>query len=203
MLIPYIKKMVGVLKNNISIFILLCLFLSCDEKVIDNSEFIENNFLKIVDTVAYRYGAFVLPPPSSKDTIIKVPSYTNLALELNNDIKYNEKINQDVLFYFNLNKKIKTEFKDLLKNGSYSKFSLSKNFPKKIGKYSIFFEKSKVNKKIKYAGRIDINNFKIYRNKAFLVLTESVGKCERTYLLLFEKNNNNWIILKKEILYVS
>ncbi|MBF7093087.1 hypothetical protein IUY40_16260 [Flavobacterium sp. ALJ2] len=202
----------GVLKNKYHVIFLCligCSLISCQRKTENPSTFIENNFLAIVDTVAYKHGAFVIPPPLPNGIIEKRPLYPHLAIELNKKIRYNKRIEKDVLTFFNLNKKVEADFKDLLENGNYFNFSLDKNFQKKIGKYYVFFDEKKIDKKIKYVGRIDIENLKIYKNKAILVLSESVGgprrvgSFGRTYIVLLAKEDNAWKIVKKELLYMT
>lgn len=53
---------------------------------------------------------------------------------------------------------------------------------------------------MKYAGRIDIENFKIYKDKAILLLSKSVGKYGTTSIVLLIKKNGNWKVYKREVI---
>lgn len=172
------------LKNNFKnyerkknyIYVLCCLLLcvACKKEVIEESKisrinpgqkFIEDNFLKIVDTVAYSRGAFITTP---SDSI----AYPKLSVKLSQKIDYIKELDEFVNAYFEENKNVKKIFQDVISKKTYSTFTLDSNFPKRIGKYHFFFTESDRDKTIKYAGRIDIGNFKIYKDKAVLILTK-------------------------------
>ncbi|PWB18305.1 hypothetical protein [Flavobacterium sp. HTF] len=99
--------------------------------------------------------------------------------------------------YFEKNQNIKKIFHDVIGNKAYSTFTLDSNFPKKIGKYYFFFNENEQDKTIKYAGRIDIINFKVYKDKAILILTESVGKYGVSSIVLLIKKDGDWKVYKK------
>lgn len=185
------------IKNKYAIVILITLSFACQNKIEIDSEqiFISDNFLKIVDTTAYKTGAFVFLP---SDTIIYHPK---LSVNLTSKITYNKKIDELTHAYFEKDKKLKSSFKDLLEKGKYIEFSLDSNFPKKIGKYVIFFNGKNIDKKIKYAGRIDIQNFKMYKNEAIMILSKSIEHYGTTFILVLKKENDTWKVVRKEILY--
>ncbi len=199
--------MIGILKNKtmakisnskwiVFVLLIICLFVACDNKRNFEQEFIEDNFLKIVDTIAYGKGAFISLP---NDTI----RYSDLSVKLIPKISYNKKIDEFTLSYFEENRALKKIFEDALTKGNYSKFSLDSTFPKQIGKYHIFFNANEEDKTIKYAGRIDIENLKVYKDKAMLVLSESIGHYGVTSLVLLIKEGDCWKVIKREVLFQS
>jgi hypothetical protein len=188
------KSSIGTLKSKwINLFFVTYLFISCENKQNLSQKFIEDNFLEIVDTMAYSTGAFVSPP---RENI----NYSQLSVNLTQKITYNKKIDEITQTFFEKNKDLKSSFKELLENNTYSEFSLNSTFPKQIGKYHIFFNGNNIDKKIKYAGRIDIGNFKIHKDKAILILAESMEKYGTIYVILFKKEGVNWKIFKREVL---
>ena len=172
----------------------IILFVACANKTDFKQKFIEDNFLKIVDTIAYSRGAFITLP---SDTV----RYPELCLKLSNKIMYNDKVNEIVLAFFEKNYSLKKRFNDVLSKNENNEILLNSNFPKKIGKFHIFFNEEEKIKSIKYAGRIDIGNLKIYKNKAILILSESVGHFGKTYILLLIKEKNDWKVFKRELLW--
>lgn len=167
-----------------------------DYKVSSGQKFIEDNFLKIVDTVAYSRGAFITSP---SDSI----SYPKLSVKLSKKMDYVEEMDNYITMYFERNKELKILFHDVIKKKVYSTFTLDSTFPKNIGKYYFFFNDAEQDKMIKYAGRIDIENFKIYKNKALLILTKSVGKYGTSSIVLLIKENGDWKVYKKDVLLTS
>ncbi|HAH54526.1 MAG TPA: hypothetical protein DCM02_04380 [Flavobacterium sp.] len=182
------------IKKKHFILVLIALNFACKNKLDSEQSFISNNFLKIVDTTAYNTGAFVLLP---SDTV----RYPKLSINLNPSVTYNKKIDEFTLAYFENNKNLKSAFKDLLENGKYDEFSLNSDFPKQIGKYNIFFNGKNIDEKIKYAGRIEIQNFKIYKNKAILILSKSVGHYGSTFIILLKREKDTWEISRREVLF--
>ena len=170
--------------------------MSCTNKVKLEQRFIDENFLEIVDTLAYDTGTFV---PLEKDTI----RYSELAIQLSQNIHYNKKIDEITAIFFEENKQLKSKFQSVLKHGINSEISLDSNFPKKIGKYRIYFSENKIDKKIKFAGRIDIENLKIYKDKAILILSETVEHYGTTYILFLVKEHDKWKVLERKVLYQS
>lgn len=181
--------------KHILFFLFLTLTVSCSKTPRNDQKFIEDNFLAIVDTVAYGRGTFISLP---KDTIV----YNDLAVNLMPEITYNKKIEEFVNLFFKENPALRESYKDVLNNGKYSEFILDSTFPVHIGKYHIFYNVKKV-KNIKYAGRIDIENLKIYNDKAMLILTESVEKFGVTSLLLLKKEADEWKVIHREVLIQS
>jgi hypothetical protein len=166
----------------VTTFFCTLLFISCKKEIIiekQNShvnnnygqKFIEDNFLKIVDTIAYSRGAFITTP---SDSI----SYPKLSVKFSQKTVYIKELEKYTTAYFEKNKDLGIVFKDVINKKYYSIVTLNSNFPKSIGKYYFFFNDNEQDKTIKYAGRIDIENFKIYNNKAVLLLTKSLGKYE-------------------------
>ena len=173
------------------LLLLICLCVSCNNSTNSKQKFISDNFLKIVDTTAYRKGAFIT---NINDTL---GYYSELSVRVSPEIKYSTKMNEIANVFFENNKELKNQFKDVIKNNSNNDFTLNSNFKKKIGNYNLFFDDVKKDMNIKYAGKIDIQNFMMLNNKAFLILTESVGKQGRTFIVLLIKNKNNWVVYKK------
>lgn len=167
-----------------------------DYKVSSGQKFLEDNFLKIVDTVAYSRGAFIT---STSDSI----SYPKLSVKLSQKTDYIKELEECTNAYFAKNKDLSVIFKDVINKKEYSIITLDSNFPKKIGKYYFFFNDNEQDKNIKYAGRIDIENFKIYKNKAVLLLTKSVRKYGTTEIILLLKENGIWKIYKRDVLLMS
>lgn len=189
------------------IYILSCLFLfvSCKKEVRNElskrkenlgQKFIQDNFLKIVDTIAYKRGAFIT---TSSDSI----SYPKLSVRLSQKIEYIKQLDEFVSAYFEKNQDIKMTFQDVINKKSYSTFTLDSKFPKRIGKYYFFFNENEQDKTIKYAGRIDIGNFKIYKDKAMLVLSESVGKYGVSSIVLLIKKDGDWKVYKKHVILTT
>lgn len=183
------KKYIIILANFLIIF-------GCSEKNDIRQTFVEQNFLIIVDTLAYNTGSFVTLP---SDTI----SYPALSVELSKNISYNDKVEKIILNYFDKNVKLKKTFDDVLEIKDEQEIILSSNFPNKIGKYNIFLEKVNRDKNIKYAGAIGINNLRIKENKAVLVLSEYVEHYGNTYIVLLVKENNQWRVFKRDLLWQS
>jgi hypothetical protein len=178
------------------------LFVECSNKTdkIDKTDlkqkFVEDNFLTIVDTLAYSRGAFITLP---SDTI----RYSKLSVKLSQKIAYNSRVNEFVLAFFEKNDELKKIFKDILVNNENHEILLDSNFPKKIGKYHIFFNNNERDRSIKYAGTIGITNLKIDKDKAMLVLSESVEHFGKTYIVLLIKEKNDWEVVKRELLWQS
>lgn len=181
------------------------LFISCKKEIIVEKQniqvnlgqkFIEDNFLTIVDTVAYSRGAFITTP---SDSI----SYPKLSVKLSQKIKYVKGLEEFTNAYFAKNKNLSITFKNVIEKKVYSVITLDSKFPKNIGKYYFFFNDNEQDKTIKYAGRIDIENFKIYKNKAILLLTKSVEKYGTTFIVFLIRENGNWKIYKKDVLLMS
>lgn len=187
------------------LYCLLLLCLSCKKEIVIEresskanleQEFIKENFLEIVDTIAYSKGAFIT---TASDSI----SYPRLSVRLSHRIDYNEGLEEFTNAYFAKNKDVSIIFKDVIKKKNYSIITLDSNFPKNIGKYYFFFDDNQQDKTIKYAGRIDIENFKIYKDKAILILTKSLGRYGASYVIMLIKENGNWRIYKREVLLIS
>lgn len=197
--------MAGVLKNNkvIRIILIFCLLTSCKHKVKNQEEFIKENFINIVDTIAYKYGSFRPLPPLPNDTINEIHHYSNLSIKLNDTIHYESVLQKEIDNFFNSNDKLKMQFQDVLNEESYSNLTLTSKFPNKIGRYHIFLNKTYEDKKIKYAGEIQISNFKITKDKAFLIVTKSFQNSMIAYIVVFLKEDNHWRIIKREPLFVS
>lgn len=197
--------MIGISKINIMrdkifrikeiVFLIIMIVVSCKKEVKLEQQFIEDNFLEIVDTLAYKDGTFISLP---RDTL----AYSDLAVNLIPKINYNKKMEEFVLSFFEENPNLKATYKNVLLNGKYADFNLDSTFPKQIGKYHLFFDQQKSNK-LKYAGRIDIENLKIYGDRAILVLTESVDQFGVTSLLLLKKEGNKWKVFRRETLMES
>jgi hypothetical protein len=196
------------MKRKIKFVCILChliLFISCKKEIVSEQKniefsfeqkFIEDNFLKIVDTVAYSRGAFITTP---SDSI----AYPKLSVKLSQNIDYIKELDEFVNSYFNENKNIKMAFQDVINKKSYSTFTLDSKFPKRIGKYYFFFNQNEQDKRIKYAGRIDIGNFKIYKDKAMLILSESVGKYGVSSIVLLIKKDGDWKVYKKHVILTT
>ncbi|MFH7012398.1 hypothetical protein ACHRV5_11025 [Flavobacterium sp. FlaQc-52] len=181
------------------------LVISCKKEIIvekqnvqvnPGQKFIEDNFLTIVDTVAYSRGAFITTP---SDSI----SYPKLSVKLFQRTNYIEELEEFTNSYFAKNKDLSVIFKDVIDKKEYSIVTLDSSFPKSIGKYYFFFNENEQDKTMKYAGRIDIENFKIYRNKAVLLLSKSVGKYGTTFIVFLIKENGTWKVYKKDVLLLS
>lgn len=205
MLMNYIKKMVGIIKNKIAIKIIFvaCLVTSCSHKIEDQENFIKENFINIVDTTAYKYGSFRPLPPLPNDTINEVHYYSDLSIKLNDTIRYDNILQKEINNFFNLNKALKKEFHKLLEDDNYSNLILTSKFPNKIGRYHIFSNKLDENIINKYAGEVEISNFKINKDKALLIVTKSFQNSMIAYIILFIKEDNKWKIVKREPLFVS
>ena len=201
----YIKKMAGNLNINsvIKLFIIAILFTSCEKDYDIQQKFIENNFLTIVDTMAYQQGSFRPLPPLPNKTIGDVVLYSNLSVKLVDTIVYNERLQKDIDSFFNENKDLKIAFQDVLNNNNYSEFIISTNFPKRIGKYHIFLNQEYENKSNKYVGEIEIQNFKINKDRAFLIVSKSVGHSRIVFIELFMQEKGYWKLVKKESLFES
>ncbi|MFG4002081.1 hypothetical protein [Flavobacterium aquidurense] len=186
-------------------FCCLLLVISCKKEIIiekqkikvnPGQKFIEDNFLTIVDTIAYSRGAFITTP---NDSI----SYTKLSVKLFQRTYYLKGLEESTIVYFEKNKDLGIVFKDVINKRSYSIVTLDSNFPKSIGKYYFFFNENEQDKTMKYAGRIDIENFKIYKNKAVLLLSKSVGKYGTTFIVFLIKENGKWRVYKRDVLLMS
>lgn len=184
------------INKNIIILINLLIIFGCSEKSNIEQTFIEQNFLIIVDTLAYNTGSFVTLP---SDTI----SYPALSVELSKNISYNDKVEKIILNYFDKDVKLKKTFDDVLDMKDKQEIILNSNFPNKIGKYSVFLDEANRDKNIKYAGAIGINNLRIKGNKAILVLSEYVEHYGNTYIVLLIKENNQWRVFKRDLLWQS
>lgn len=196
-----------IIKNiYLTTFFCTLLFISCKKEIIiekqksqvNNSgqKFIEDNFLTIVDTIAYSRGAFITTP---SDSI----SYPRLSVKLFQRTNYLKGLEESTTAYFKENKDLGMVFKDVINKKSYSIVTLDSNFPKSIGKYYFFFNENEQDKNMKYAGRIDIENFKIYKNKAVLLLSKSVRHYGTTEIVLLLKENGIWKIYKRDVLLES
>jgi hypothetical protein len=161
-----------------------------------DQKFIEDNFLKIVDTIAYSRGAFITTP---NDSI----SYPKLSVKLSQKIDYIKELEEYITAYFVKNKDLGIVFKDVINKKSYSIVTLDSNFPKSIGKYYFSFNDNEQNKAIKYAGRIDISNLKIFKDKAMLLLTESIGKYGTTSIVLLVKRDGIWKVYKRNLIITT
>jgi hypothetical protein len=176
--------------------IALILFIKCVDKKQPKQKFIEENFLKIVDTLAYSRGAFITLP---KDTI----KYSKLSLKLSKEINYNPRVDEFILEFFKKNKELKKNFEEVILVNEKKETLIDETFPKKIGKYHIYFDKKDIDNSIKYAGLIGFTNLKIKNNKAFLIFSESVEHYGKSYIVLLIKDKNNWKVVKKELLWQS
>jgi hypothetical protein len=181
------------------------LVISCKKEIIvkkqniqvnPGQKFIEDNFLTIVDTIAYSRGAFITTP---SDSI----SYPRLSVKLFQRTNYLKGLEESTTAYFKENKDLGMVFKDVINKKSYSIVTLDSNFPKSIGKYYFFFNDNEQDKNMKYAGRIDIENFKIYKNKAVLLLSKSVRHYGTTEIVFLIKENGIWKIYKRDVLLES
>ena len=181
------------------------LVISCKKEIIvkkqniqvnPGQKFIEDNFLTIVDTIAYSRGAFITTP---SDSI----SYPRLSVKLFQRTNYLKGLEESTTAYFKENKDLGMVFKDVINKKSYSIVTLDSNFPKSIAKYYFFFNENEQDKTMKYAGRIDIENLKIYKNKAVLLLSKSVGHYGTTEIVFLLKENGIWKIYKRDVLLES
>jgi hypothetical protein len=196
----YFKIVYGV-----KIFVIAIIFSSCISKTSNENStkieqlFLQDNFLSMVDTFAYVAGNFSpLPPMINKPIVDTV--YTNLSIELVDSIAYDKSSLFDINSFFNSNTILKTRFQDIIKSKDFMVFKLDSNFQKKIGRYHIYLNKKYENKMISYAGMVKFSNFKILNNKAFLEVSQTYDRGGRSYIVLFEKENNVWKVIKKEIL---
>lgn len=187
----------------IKLFIIILLFTSCEKDYNLQQKFIENNFLTIIDTIAYQQGSFRPLPPLPNKTVEDVVLYSNLSVKLFDSIVYNERIQKEIDYFFNQNRDLKIAFQDVLNNINYLEFSINTDFSKKIGKYHIFLNEEYENKSYKYVGEIKIQNFKINKDKAFLIVSKSVGHSRIVFIKLFIKEKGYWKLVKKEALFES
>jgi hypothetical protein len=191
------KKMDGNLNINriIKLFIIAIFFTSCENDCNVEQKFIENNFLTIVDTLAYQHGSF-RPPLSNK--AIKATPYSNLCIRLVDTIGHNNSVQKYIDSFFAENKDLRIAFQDVLNSTNYSEFIIDSNFPRKIGKYHISLNEKYIDKSNKYVGKIEIQNFKISKDKIILIVSKSVGYSKIVFIELFRKEKGDWKLIKKE-----
>lgn len=174
-----------------------------DNKAVSESNFINDAFLVLIDTFAYKYKS-LRPAPNSlisnKNDSLNITIYNKLKSfdDYESEIKIlliNFKEDQD---YYNL-------FLSQFKKGLTRDFNVNKI--QKHGKYIISENKVNHSRKIKnVAGNIFfsmpiIDNF----NTKAIILTEvnDNGNSEIIKLHLLKKIHNNWAIIKYFIISVS
>jgi hypothetical protein len=204
MQLNYTNKMAGISKIKYNFLFILCVlgFSSCKKDVESKQKFLEDNFLTIVDTAAYRYGSFRPMPPSPFEVKKEFKQFSKLSIELIDSITYDPQIHSEILLFFDNHKELKSEFKNLLDIQNKNKTKLNE-FPEKIGKYIISINKKKVSDNNQYAGKIEIQNFELDKKKAFLIVIKSVKHSRIGILKLFIKENKRWKMIKQETLFES
>lgn len=185
------------MKKKVSYILLIFIIVSCSKDVDSGNNFIANNLIKIIDTASYNKGSLIYLPN------VNVKTKKKLEVHLERFISNNNKVDEIILNYLEKNKILKAKFNNLFINGKLEEFYLNSNFPKKIGRFEINFNDKLVINQETFAGSIEIQNLKIYENKALLVVTESFGKFGKTFIIFFQKADNNWIMFHKDILYQS
>ncbi|WP_281322842.1 hypothetical protein [Flavobacterium aestivum] len=200
----YIRKMVGILKIRTFILLIIAfnIFSGCKNKE-DNfpQKIIVDNFLGIVDTFAYKFGTFrpIAPDPRAKP--IRMNSYSQLSIYLDKRVDKDKDI-EGIIINFLKDEKLDNKFKELI-NNKYLDFTFDSKFPRKIGKYYITFD-SINSSKFKYAGEVRISNFRISDNSGYFVVHLSDRKKSHVGLIvIIEKINDKWIIIKRKKLYIS
>lgn len=207
MQIIYIRKMAGILnfKKCRYSFLIIIILISCRDnnniKRTIEQDFIEKNFLVIVDTLAYRHGSLRPIPIESnqKHSIFD----KELSVFLNNKIGFDADIMQDFDSFFNKNPYLKKEFYDCLKEAPYVELTIDSSFSKRIGNYNIITNMDDINKNMQNVGGVKIKNFKIVDDKAFLVVEKTDGNYPIGIVMFFFKEKNSWRKIKEEILYQS
>lgn len=198
-----IKKMVGILniRTYLPLILLVSVFIGCkDNKKNHPQKIIEDNFLTLVDTFAYEYGSF---RPVGIDARSEEPNsvkhYPELSIFINKKIG-NSNIAKNEIHNFLQKEKLDSKFKELT-NEKDSQFVLDTAFPKKIGRYNISFEPKKPTK-IKYAGEVAFSNFKISEDLGYFIVELSDGVDSSIgFIVLIEKIDGIWKIIKREALY--
>lgn len=173
------------------IFLLLTFTLfSCENHNLKGQQFIEHNFLSIIDPMA---GTSQTPLRQRDE-----PVGDKKIVLLNQNIVYNENMDDLLFTFFGNNPSYREQFNDLLYTVSYDEFSIDRTFAKQIGKYSI-----NVNSRdndTKNTESIAVENFKSFNNQAMLVLSTVKDKKKVFSILLFRKTKGRWQIIKREIL---
>jgi len=200
-----VKKMAGIL--NIRTFLILIIafniFSACKSKDENYPQMIiEDNFLRIVDTFAYKYGTFrplAVNPRAISDSLNSL--YPELSIYLYKKVENNNIVENEIRNFLK-REKLDNRFNELI-NDEYSVFTFNSTFSKKIGRYNISFDSIKYSK-IKYAGEVKISNFKISNDLGYFVVQLSDKKESQIGLIvIMEKINNKWIIIKREMLYIT
>lgn len=163
---------------------------------------IEDNFLGIVDTMAYRYGSFrPLPPVLGAEE--RFNNHSLILISINGKIVYDVYNERYIKDFLKQNTTFKNEFENLNNDQQYAVFSIEKKFPRKIGKYLLSFNLNKIDTTHQYGGHLEIKNFKFSDDLGFLLIEKSEGKSMICFIVLFKKINNEWKIIKREVLYES
>jgi hypothetical protein len=172
---------------------------------------IEDNFLEIVDTFAYKYGTFRPEPPEppkpsqpldTYNSIEKINRQPKLFVFLNKEVHRETMFKNEIKDIFE-NSKLDPKYKKLIEYKQESKFIFNNKFPKNIGKYYISFDTINPNK-IQYAGEVSISDFKILDDIGYFIVQISNGpKSEIGFIIILGKVKNKWIIIKREFLYIS
>jgi hypothetical protein len=199
-----IKKMVGILniRTCLILIVIFNIFSACKNKEENRPQkIIENNFLKIVDTFAYKHGTFRPLAPNPRSVSESLDSYPQLSIYLYKKVE-NNKVNETEIKNFLKREKLDSKFKEIISD-EYSVFTFDSSFLKKIGRYNISLDTIKTSK-IKYAGEVKFSNFKISDNLGYFVVQLSDGKDSQIGLIVvIEKRNGKWIIIRRETLYIT
>lgn len=202
-----IKRIIGILKINtgIAFITIFSTLTSCkgkhEEDINFQQKIVEDNFLQIVDTFAYKFGTFrpLLPEPNHQ---ADENSYSKLFVYLDKTVTNDKFIHDEVKSYFK-NTKLNNNFVELINLEQYSNFTFNSEFSKQIGKYFISFDSINPSK-IQYAGKVVIKNFKILEDVGYFVVELSNGdKSEIGFIVVIKKINDKWVIVKREPLYQS
>lgn len=206
----YIKKIIGTLNFNftilfLSIVVLINFYYCKNEQSEDNSlqKIVEDNFINIVDTLAYKNGSFRALPPNFDKIKINTTKSSELEVFLNKNVTHDMLIENEINNFFKTSR-LNSKFYKLSKNEYYKDFVFHK-FKNKIGKYKILLDPTYISK-YKLAGTIVIKNFKIDKlnNIGFFVVELSSGiKSGIGYIIVIEKINNKWIMIQRSPIYVS
>lgn len=198
-----IKKMIGILniRTCLVLIFLTGVFSGCkDEERNRPQKIIEDNFLTLVDTFAYEHGSFrpLGPDPRSKVTN-KPKYYPELSIFIDKKSE-NSKIAENEIHVFLKKENLDSKFNTLMyEKPSY--FIFDTTFAKKIGRYNISFEPKK-STKIKYAGEVVFSNFKVSSDLGYFVVELSDGVYNSIgFIVLIEKRNGKWIVIRREPLY--
>lgn len=198
--------MVGITKIKLGLlFMTSSVLIACREnQTMDFSKqhLIEDNFLEIIDTNAYKYGSFrPLPPlPNTKEKLCYFPQ---LLIQLKKEVTSDKYMESEINYYFKKDKSLENKFLPLLEKQAYVYFNIDSTFPKKIGRYHIAFNVDTTNVKIKYAGEVSFKNFKINSKVGYFVLEKSSNNSSIGYILVLERIRNKWCVIRRDVLYQS